>query len=195
MDFPVRAKGPWDLIIMSETIYYLGWLYSFFDVGWFAAELLAATRTGGRFLMANTCGGVNDHLLSPWLIRTYRDLFLNVGYHLESEELFSWHERRHRDRRIDLSFRQTLTFIAPPIPEGRPSAPKHLLATLASNMRSVVCLIPALLRGIIRNTSERKQFLPPWQNSTLFWGTGFGAQLRTRTDPTSVTRLKKTVSC
>jgi hypothetical protein len=38
--------------------------------------------------MANTCGGVEDYLLRPWIIRTYRDLFLNVGYRLESEEIF-----------------------------------------------------------------------------------------------------------
>ena len=38
--------------------------------------------------MANTYGGVEDYLLRPWLIRTYRDLFLNVGYRLEDEEVF-----------------------------------------------------------------------------------------------------------
>jgi hypothetical protein len=26
--------------------------------------------------------------LLPWLIRTYRDLFRNVGYQLEAEEIF-----------------------------------------------------------------------------------------------------------
>jgi hypothetical protein len=88
MDYDVRADGPWDLIVLSETIYYLGWLYPFFDVGWLAAELFGATRDGGRLLMANTSGGVEDYLLRPWLIRTYRDLFLNVGYQLEAEEIF-----------------------------------------------------------------------------------------------------------
>ena len=29
-----------------------------------------------------------DPLLLPWIIRTYRDLFLNVGYELRSEEIF-----------------------------------------------------------------------------------------------------------
>ena len=38
--------------------------------------------------MANTCGGVEDYLLRPWIIRTYRDLFLNVGYQREVEEIF-----------------------------------------------------------------------------------------------------------
>src|SRR5690349_5920560 len=57
MDFPIRDEGPWDLVVMSETIYYLGWLYSFFDVAWLVSELLAATHAGGRLLMANTCGG------------------------------------------------------------------------------------------------------------------------------------------
>jgi hypothetical protein len=29
----------------------------------------------------------NEPLLLPWLIRTYRDLFRNVGYELEAEEI------------------------------------------------------------------------------------------------------------
>ena len=88
MDYNPRAEGPWDLVVMSETIYYLGWLYSFFDVAWLAAELFAATRDKGQLLMANTCGGVEDYLLRPWIIRTYHDLFLNVGYQLDAEETF-----------------------------------------------------------------------------------------------------------
>jgi hypothetical protein len=58
-------------------------------VAWLASELHAATRAGGRLLMANTCGGVDDHLMHPWIIRTYRDLFVNVGYELTSEKTFS----------------------------------------------------------------------------------------------------------
>lgn len=88
MDYNPRTEGPWDLIVMNETICYLGWLYSFFDVAWLAAELFAATRDAGQLLMANTCGGVEDYLLLPWIIRTYHDLFVNVGYRLESEEMF-----------------------------------------------------------------------------------------------------------
>jgi SAM-dependent methyltransferase len=88
MDYDPHADGPWDLVIMSETICYLGWLYSLFDVAWLGCQLLSATRVGGRLLMANTCGGVEDYLLRPWVIRTYRDLFLNVGYHSEAEEIF-----------------------------------------------------------------------------------------------------------
>ena len=88
MKYDLLDKGPWDLIVLSETIYYIGWLYSFFDVAMLAAGLFASTNAGGRFLMANTFSGVEDYLLRPWLIRTYRDLFLNVGYHLEAEEIF-----------------------------------------------------------------------------------------------------------
>ena len=29
MEYDLQDEGPWDLIVMSETIYYLGWLYSF----------------------------------------------------------------------------------------------------------------------------------------------------------------------
>lgn len=88
MEYNIRAEAPWDLVVMNETICYLGWLYSFFDVAWFAAEIFAVTRNGGRLLMANTCGGVDDYLLLPWIIRTYHDLFVNVGYRRESEEIF-----------------------------------------------------------------------------------------------------------
>jgi SAM-dependent methyltransferase len=88
MEYDPQAEGPWDLVVMSETICYLGWLYSLFDVAWLACQLLSATSAGGRLLMANTCGGVEDYLLRPWIIRTYRDLFLNVGYRLEAEEIF-----------------------------------------------------------------------------------------------------------
>lgn len=88
MDHDLRADDPWNLVVISETIYYLGWLYPFFDIAWLASELLAATSSRGRLLMTNTCGGTDDYLLQPWLIRTYRDLFLNVGYQLEAEEIF-----------------------------------------------------------------------------------------------------------
>jgi SAM-dependent methyltransferase len=85
MDYDVQAEGPWDLVVMSETIYYLGWLYPFFDVSWLAHQLFTATGCGGRFLMANTHTGGNHHLTLPWVLHTYRDLFLNVGYRLEAE--------------------------------------------------------------------------------------------------------------
>ena len=87
MELDPVAEGPWDLVVMSETIYCLGWLYSLFEVGWLAERLHEGTREGGRFLMANTYGRPNDHLLRPWLINTYRDLFANIGYGLEHEEV------------------------------------------------------------------------------------------------------------
>src|SRR5262249_19643466 len=50
-----------------------------------------ATRAGGRLLMANAYAGADDedYLLQPWVIQTYRDLFLNVGYGPETEETFT----------------------------------------------------------------------------------------------------------
>jgi predicted TPR repeat methyltransferase len=88
MDMAPETEGPWDLIVMSETIYYLGWLYSFFDVSWLAHRLLTAVAPGGRFLMVNTLGESVGYLLRPWLICTYRDLFLNVGFQGDHEEVF-----------------------------------------------------------------------------------------------------------
>jgi predicted TPR repeat methyltransferase len=88
IDFDLEGQETWDLVVMSETIYYLGWLYSFFDVAWLAAQLFSATRTGGQLLMANTSGGVDDYLLRPWIIQTYHDLLINVGYELTAENIF-----------------------------------------------------------------------------------------------------------
>jgi len=80
--------GPFDLIVLSETIYYLGWLYPFFDLAWFASQLHAATASNGRLLLANTLGVFGDYLVLPWLIRTYHGLFRNVGYVVENESTF-----------------------------------------------------------------------------------------------------------
>jgi SAM-dependent methyltransferase len=88
MDFDLGEGAPWDLVVLTETIYYLGWLYSFFDIAWRASELLAATSPRGRLLLANTFGVMEDPLVRPWIIRTYRDLFVNVGYELEAEQVF-----------------------------------------------------------------------------------------------------------
>jgi SAM-dependent methyltransferase len=88
MDYNLKEEGPWDLIVMSETIYLLGWLYSFFDICWLASELFAATRHGGQLLLANAQGEVCGPLLHPSIIRTYHDLLPNVGYVLKTEETF-----------------------------------------------------------------------------------------------------------
>jgi SAM-dependent methyltransferase len=88
MDYTWRDEGPWDLIVFCDTICYLGWLYSFFDVAWLAIELFTATRPDGRLLLANTMDEIQDKLLLPHITRTYRDLFLNTGYRIEAEEIF-----------------------------------------------------------------------------------------------------------
>jgi predicted TPR repeat methyltransferase len=88
MDYDPKTEGPWDLIVMSETICYLGWLYSFFDVCWLASELFAATAPGGHLLLSNTKCDFGDPLLLPCVIDTYHDLFLNAGYRIDAEEIF-----------------------------------------------------------------------------------------------------------
>jgi 2-polyprenyl-3-methyl-5-hydroxy-6-metoxy-1,4-benzoquinol methylase len=87
MEHNFRDDEPWDLIVISETIYFLGWLYSFFDVSWFASEMFDATRPGGQMLLANSQFETGEPLLRPCIIRTYRDLFLNVGYKMHAEEI------------------------------------------------------------------------------------------------------------
>lgn len=88
MELDLAKEGSWDLIVMSETVCYLGWLYPFFDVAWFAHEIFLATAGGGRMLLANTSGDVGDALLLPWVIRSYHDMFRNVGYEIEREDVF-----------------------------------------------------------------------------------------------------------
>lgn len=86
MELDLEQEGTWDLVVLTETSYYLGWLYPMFDVGWLAHSLHDATRAGGRLLLANTIS-TDTGIMSPWLIRAYRDLFANVGYELETEEV------------------------------------------------------------------------------------------------------------
>ena len=100
VDFALRDEGSWDLIVISETMPYIGWRRTFFEVGWFAGELHAATRPGGRLLLMNTRAGVDDKLYRPWLIDTYRDLFRNVGYGLEVERTL---ETREGDIPLELA--------------------------------------------------------------------------------------------
>jgi SAM-dependent methyltransferase len=91
MEYDLSDEGPWDLVVLSDTICYLGWLYSFFEIGWFASQIFAATSDGGHLLLANTLGvldNIDDILFQPWLIRSYQALFLNLGYRLEAEEIF-----------------------------------------------------------------------------------------------------------
>jgi SAM-dependent methyltransferase len=88
MELDPVGEGPWDLVVMSETIYYVGWLYTFFEVAWLADQVFESTRPGGRFLMANSYGNASHPLMRPWLIDTYRDLFTNVGYAVEAQESF-----------------------------------------------------------------------------------------------------------
>lgn len=88
MDFDPAAEGPWDLVVLTETAYYLGWLYPMFDVAWLAHALFDATSPGGRLLLVNSYGRESG-LMSPWLIDTYRDLFRNVGYHVDNEEVMT----------------------------------------------------------------------------------------------------------
>ena len=87
IELDLEREGTWDLVVLTETAYYLGWLYPMFDVAWLAHSLHQATRAGGRLLLGNSIwAAAEEGLMSPWLIHSYRDLFRNVGYRLETEE-------------------------------------------------------------------------------------------------------------
>jgi 2-polyprenyl-3-methyl-5-hydroxy-6-metoxy-1,4-benzoquinol methylase len=104
MEWDRELDGGWDLVVLAETLCYLGWLYPFFDVAWLAHRLHQGTRPGGRLLLANTCGGVQDYLLSPWIIRTYHDLFRNAGFVVVRDEVF-------RGRKSDADIEALLTLL------------------------------------------------------------------------------------
>jgi predicted TPR repeat methyltransferase len=95
MEFDLARQPEWDLVVITETVYYLGWQYPMFDVGWLAHSLWRATRPGGRLLMANSTyvdesgGYQQEDIMSPWIIRSYRDLVGNVGFEIEVEETMS----------------------------------------------------------------------------------------------------------
>ena len=86
METDLRTLGAFDLVILTETVYYLGWLYPFFSVAWLARDLYEATRPGGRLLLANTLGEIGDALLLPWIVKGYHDVFRNAGFETEREE-------------------------------------------------------------------------------------------------------------
>ena len=88
MEFNPCGQGPWDLVVLSETIYCLGWLYPLFDVGWMLSQLRDAMTSDGRLLLSNTFGHDRDYLLRPWLIKTYHDLVRNIGFELELNDTF-----------------------------------------------------------------------------------------------------------
>lgn len=89
MEYEPENEGPWDLIVLSDTVCYLGWLHSFFDVSWFVRRLFLSTRPGGRCLLANTViDEGNEWLMRSWVIHTYSDLFRNVGYSLTTKGMF-----------------------------------------------------------------------------------------------------------
>ena len=88
--FAYRDHGPWDLVVVGETLPYVGWLHTFFEVGWLARELFELTTPGGRALLVDARRGAEgDWLYRPWLIRTYHDLFRNAGYRIEHEEVLA----------------------------------------------------------------------------------------------------------
>lgn len=88
VNFDPVGEGPWDLVVMSETIYYVGWRYSFFEVGWLAQRLFESLRPGGCLVMTNTIAMSRQYLQQEWLLKTYRDLFVNVGFTLDRIERY-----------------------------------------------------------------------------------------------------------
>lgn len=88
METDLRAEGTFDLVVLTETVYYLGWLYSFFKVAWLARDVYEVTSPGGRLLLANTLGEIGDALVLPWIVRGYHDVFRNAGYGTEREDAF-----------------------------------------------------------------------------------------------------------
>lgn len=87
--FDYVDEGPWDLVTVVETIYCFGWLYPLFDIAWMAEQMVESLAPDGRLLLTNTYGAERDHLLRPYLIDSYRDLFRNVGLRVVREQVLT----------------------------------------------------------------------------------------------------------
>ena len=81
-------------MVISDIMYYLRWLYPFFNINWFSSQLFTATRVGGHCLYANAMGSFGDMLLLPWITRSYKDVLRNVGYSLVTEAIFRAQKNR-----------------------------------------------------------------------------------------------------
>lgn len=112
-DLELKERGPWDLIVLSETIYYLGWLHTFFEVCWLGWQLFKATEEEGHLFLANTLNVPEDYLIRPWIIRTYHSLFREIGYKVDHEDVLIGTKDG-----IDLTVLYSL-FVKPSIPEGQ----------------------------------------------------------------------------
>jgi SAM-dependent methyltransferase len=86
--FDPVEEAPWDLVVLSETIYYVGWRYSFFEVGWLARRICESLQPGGALVMTNTVSASGHFLQQEWLLNAYRDLFVNVGLTLDRTERY-----------------------------------------------------------------------------------------------------------
>jgi SAM-dependent methyltransferase len=88
VELDLAADGRWDLVTLGDTISSICWSRTFVEVACFAASLFIATAPDGRVLIADACGGIDGPEHRPWTVRTFTDLFLNVGYQLETAEVF-----------------------------------------------------------------------------------------------------------
>jgi predicted TPR repeat methyltransferase len=113
MEIELEQEGSWDLVVLTETAYYLGWLYPMFEIGWLAHSLHEATVGGGRLLLANTVLD-DDGIMSGWLIRSYRDIFARVGYDVEREEVLRGLKESVELEVLITLFRKPGPGIAPP---------------------------------------------------------------------------------
>jgi SAM-dependent methyltransferase len=88
MDFDLVGEGAWDLVVLSDTLELLGWLYPLAEVARFAMRVFESVTVGGRCLLGSWILIDEDGMATPWLVRTYHDLFLNLGFKLEHSEQF-----------------------------------------------------------------------------------------------------------
>jgi SAM-dependent methyltransferase len=88
MELDLASGDRWDLVTLGDTISSIGWSHTFVQVACLAASLFTSTAPDGRVLVADVCGGVGGPEHRLWTIRTFRDLFLNVGFRIEREEVF-----------------------------------------------------------------------------------------------------------
>ncbi len=88
MDFDLVDEGPWDLVVLSDTIEHMGWFYTVSEVARFAMQVFESVAEGGRFLLGSWILIEENGIATPWLVRTYHDLFRNVGFERKRGDQF-----------------------------------------------------------------------------------------------------------
>lgn len=88
LDYDVSACAPWDLVVFSEVLYYMGDRYTVTDIFYLLERLYESMAQGGTMLMCSIHSLPNNILTHPPLMEIYKHMIACAGFRLTHEELF-----------------------------------------------------------------------------------------------------------